>query len=57
MKEENMKKTVIKRDGIKRQDFNPEKIRKLIRAANTSNKTKKTRQDQMKSISRCNRVY
>ena len=33
MKEENMKKTVIKRDGIKRQDFNPEKIKKAIRAA------------------------
>ena len=51
MKEENMKKTVIKRDGIKRQDFNPEKIKKAIRAANTQiDKEKRLDEDQIEKV-------
>ena len=51
MKEENMKKTVIKRDGVKRQDFNPEKIKKAIRAANTQvDKEKRLDEDQIEKV-------
>lgn len=46
-----MKKTVIKRDGIKRQDFNPEKIKKAIRAANTQiDKEKRLDEDQIEKV-------
>ena len=51
MKEENMIKTVIKRDGVKRQDFNPEKIKKAIRAANTQvDKEKRLDEDQIEKV-------
>ena len=51
MKEENMTKTVIKRDGVKRQDFNPEKIKKAIRAANTQvDKEKRLDEDQIEKV-------
>ena len=46
-----MKKTVIKRDGVKRQDFNPEKIKKAIRAANTQvDKEKRLDEDQIEKV-------
>lgn len=46
-----MTKTVIKRDGVKRQDFNPEKIKKAIRAANTQvDKEKRLDEDQIEKV-------
>ena len=46
-----MKKIVIKRDGVKRQDFNPEKIKKAIRAANTQvDKEKRLDEDQIEKV-------
>lgn len=46
-----MTKTVIKRDGIKKQDFNPEKIKKAIRAANTQiDKEKRLDEDQIEKV-------
>lgn len=46
-----MIKTVIKRDGVKRQDFNPEKIKKAIRAANTQiDKEKRLDEDQIEKV-------
>jgi ribonucleoside-triphosphate reductase len=51
MREETMVKTVIKRDGIKKQDFNPEKIKKAIIAANAQvEKEKRLDEDQIEKV-------